>query len=150
MLYCNESDFEKHIRSLLSDEIVATCSAELTVLENKGITDIVIYRDGHSPALFFIELKYAKDMIGVSEGIQSEILLNRPHYMERHLMWLIGSQDHEGVYWFLNSNEILEYVSKINLDKENNISRRLFRHQGKFRFNREGLVTKLCDWLTLT
>ena len=149
MKFRSEDEFERHVRKLIASE-VATPSSDLTLLKYKGIADIVICRDNSSPAVFFIELKYAKDMIGVAEKIQSEILLKRPHYMENHFMWLIGSQDHEGECWFLNSEDLRKYVPKVDVDKENNISRHILRHQGKHKCSEEDLIGRLREWLEQT
>ena len=149
MKFGSECEFEAHVRKLLVSE-VATPHSGLTILEYRGITDIVICREIPSPAVFFIELKYAKDMIGVAEGIQSEILLKRPRYMDNHLMWLIGSQEYEGEFWFLNSEDLRKYVSNINIQKENNISRRILRHRGEYRGGEAYLIDRLIKWLEQT
>lgn len=148
MKFRNEKEFETHIRELLMSE-VATLDSGLTILDNKGVADILICREGFQPRIFFIELKYAKDMIEASEGIQSEILLRNPSYMDNHFMWLIGSQEHPGCYWLLDCHDIQKFVSKnINMRKPNNISRRLLSDAGRrYRFDEPELIEELCEWL---
>ncbi len=146
MAFRDEGHFERHIRRLLNSEVVPLCAAA-KVLKYKGIADVVICQDAEPPEVFFIEVKYAKDMIGVSEGIQSEILLKAPIYMDNHFLWLIGSQAHEGRYWLLRSDELRPYITTkpIDVRKENNISRYLFSQRRGL--DEKELVHRLLEWL---
>ena len=146
MTFPNENHFENHIRNVIKSEIAVRHSG-LEVLQYKGVADIIICRRDPAPeAVFFIEVKYAKDMISVSEGIQSEILFRRPAYIKDHLLWLIGSEKHEGRYWLLKSSELARYVPNINrnLSIQNNISRDIFRSRG---LTKSELVKRLRGWL---
>ena len=146
MAFRDECHFEQHIRKLLKSEVVPLAAAA-KVLKYKGVADIIICQDAEPPEVFFIELKYAKDMIGVSEGIQSEILLKAPIYMDDHFLWLIGSQAHEGKYWLLRSDELCPYITTKPIDvcKENNISKRLFcKRPG---LDEKELVSCLVEWI---
>ena len=146
MVFRDEESFENHIRDIIRSEI-ATRHSGFTVLRYRGVTDIIICRRTPAPeAVFFVEVKYAKDMISVSEGIQSEILFRRPAYIKDHLLWLIGSNKHEGQYWLLDSSELAEYVPNIkhNLSIQNNISRDVFRSRG---LTKSELIKRLREWL---
>ena len=143
--FTDEMDFERHIRDVLKSK-VEMHAPEIRVLENKGIADIIVCREGDRPAIFFIELKYAKDMIGVSEGIQSEVLDTRPTYIDSHMMWLIGSNMHGGQYWLLDSAGLREYITnEIDIKKENNISRYIFRRLPAI--DEPELVRRLQNWM---
>ena len=155
----NEKEFEHHIRDLLEYEISAH-EPSIRILESKGIADIVICRDGVSPAIFFIEVKYSArtpsgelNPISVSEGIQSEILKERPKYLERHFLWLLGSgrRSCADYYWLLTSRELLPYITTKPLGEENNISLNIFRGSGrKYRLDAEELSISLGDRLMQT
>ena len=144
MTFNSEEDFENHIRELLESEI-ATPRCGFTILKNRGIADIIICRESPQ-AVFFIEVKYARDMISVNEGMQSEILSAKPPYINDHFRWLIGSEKHGGQYWLLDSSELAEYVPNIkhNRSIQNNISRRIFWQGG---LTRAELANRLREWL---
>ena len=137
MTFNSEKDFENHIRELLESE-VAMPQSGFAILENSGIADIIVCRET-PPAVFFIEVKYAKDMISVTEGIQTEILSKIPPYIGDHLMWLIGSNEHDGRYWLFDSSELVRLVSDAN-----NISRTIFYRGG---LTRTELANRLREWL---
>lgn len=142
-----EMDFERHIRDVLKSK-VETHAPEIRILEYKGIADIIVCREGDRPAIFFIELKYAKDPISASKGIQSEVLSTRPTYIDNHMMWLIGSSDkmHVGQYWLLDSAGLREYITnEIDIKKENNISRYIFRRLPAI--DEPELVRRLQNWM---
>ena len=144
MTFNSEEDFENHIRGLLESEI-AMPRCGFTILKNRGIADIIICRESPQ-AVFFIEVKYAKDMISVNEGMQSEILSTRPPYINDHFRWLIGSEKHDGQYWLLDSSELAEYVPNIKRNRsiQNNISRRIFWQGG---LTKAKLANRLREWL---
>ena len=145
MAFCNEKDFENHIRELLESEIV-TPHCGLTMLEYTGVADIIVCRK-KPQAVFFIEVKYEKGTngISVSEGIQSEVLSKMPPYINDHFMWLIGSQRCDGRYWLLDSSELVKFVPTIDLTKQNNIGLRIFRE--RLGLTREELVNQLRERL---
>ena len=144
MTFNGEEDFENHIRELLESEIAMPLCG-FTILKNRGIADIIICRESPQ-AVFFIEVKYAKDMISVNEGMQSEILSTRPPYINDHFRWLIGSEKHDGQYWLLDSSELAEYVPNIKRNRsiQNNISRRIFWQGG---LTKAKLANRLREWL---
>ena len=144
MTFNSEEDFENHIRELLESEI-AMPSCGFTILKNRGIADIIICRE-NPQAVFFIEVKYAKDMVSVNEGMQSEILSTTPPYINDHFRWLIGSEKHDGQYWLLDSSELAEYVPNIKRNRsiQNNISRKIFWQGG---LTRAELANRLREWL---
>ena len=145
MTFNSEEDFENHIRELLESEIAAMPRCGFTILKNRGIADIIICRE-NPQAVFFIEVKYAKDMISVNEGMQSEILSTRPPYINDHFRWLIGNDKHDGQYWLLDSSKLAEYVPNIkhNRSIQNNISRRIFWQGG---LTKAELANRLREWL---
>ena len=144
MTFNSEEDFENHIRELLESEI-AMPRCGFTILKNRGIADIIICRESPQ-AVFFIEVKYARDIISVNEGMQSEILSTTPPYINDHFRWLIGSDKHDGQYWLLDSSELAEYVPNIKRNRsiQNNISRRIFWQGG---LTKAELANRLREWL---
>lgn len=155
----NEAGFENHIRNLLRNEGVVR-EAGIRLLASKGIADIVICRDYAPPAIFFIEVKYASltrsgelNSISASEGIQSEILKERPSHLENHFLWLLGSQVHPGCYWLLTSSELLPFITAkpLSVEKMNNISLNIFRGNGRgYKLDARDLAVSLGDWLRQT
>ena len=157
--FTGEKEFEQHIRDLLEYEISVRESG-IRILDTKGIADIVICRDYAPTAIFFIEAKYASrtpsgelNSISVSEGIQSEILKERPEHLENHFLWLLGSQSYAGYYWLMTSGELLPYITTkpLSVVKMNNISLNIFRDSGrKYRLNEGELTHYLGNWLSRT
>jgi len=157
--FANEKEFEQHIRDLLEEEMSVRESG-IQILDSKGIADIVICRDDFPSAIFFIEVKYSSrtrsgepNSISVSEGIQSEILKERPEHLENHFLWLLGSSSRScaGYYWLMTSRQLLPYITTNPLGVENNISLRIFRGGGiKYRLNKENLSIYLGNWLSRT
>ena len=155
--FASEKEFEQHIRDLLK-RTVATQESGYQILESKGISDIVICREGAHSAIFFIELKYSSrtpkgelNTIDVSEKIQSEILLKRPEHLDSRFMWLLGSASCEGDYWLMNSENLLPHITTnpLTVEKMNNISLKIFRGEANnHKFNEEGLIDWLRYWLT--
>lgn len=137
MTFRDEKDFENHIRELLESEI-AMQDLGFTILKYTGIADIIICRE-NPQAVFFIEVKYAKDMMSVTEGIQTEILSKMPPYIDNHLIWLLGSEKHDGQYWLLDSSEMVRFVSDAH-----NISRTIFYRGG---LTKTELANRLREWL---
>lgn len=153
MIFDSELDFENHLREIIGSRITSK-NSYIYALEYKTIGDIVIVRDGPSPAIFFLEVKYYQDVkgrIGIGtrdgKGIQPEILLRRPAYLESHLRWIIGSDTHNGGgYWFVNSENLLQFISGGYIGKkQNNIQKGLFRKCPSI--DRDQLVEELKRWL---
>ena len=153
MTFTNESAFEDHLRAVIDSRITSENPC-IYALRYKTVGDIVIMRDGASPAIFFLEVKYyqsSKGRIGFGTssgtGIQPEILLKRPAYLESHLRWVMGSDTHKGAgYWLVTSDVICQFVSGGTIGKkQNNIQEGLFR--GHPSVNESQLVEQLKRWL---
>lgn len=148
----NEASFEHHIRELI-DSCIVQQSREIIMLENKTIGDIVICREGNSPAIFFIEVKYYKpyERIGIGgrkgTGIQPEILKKRPIYLEANLRWLFGQSINGKLeYWLVRSETVCSYLAGGRIgEKQNNIRDALLNDTP--RINEEDLVRVLRNWL---
>ena len=147
----NESAFEIHLRELIASEV---SEPEFSVLDYKTVADIIICRNGVKPGIFFIEVKYfqlSKGRLGfgniVGEGIQPEILVKRPAYLESNLRWLLGSNLHgDGAYWFVASEVLRQYVAGGSIGKkQNNIQEALFRNISPK--NEEKIKFEIGDWL---
>ncbi len=151
--FASESDFEDHLRWVVNSRITSE-NPRVYALRYKTVGDIIIVRDGASPAIFFLEIKYyqsSKGRIGFGTssgaGIQPEILLKRPAYLESHLRWVIGSDTHKGAgYWFVTSDVISQFVSGGAIGKkQNNIQEALFRKHPSI--SEGDLVEQLKKWL---
>ena len=132
--FASEQEFEKHLRRFINSHVLSGNSG-LRTLQGKAIGDIVIVRDGPSPALFFLEVKYRRASnarLGFGDatggGIQAEILKERPAYLETHLRWVIGSDAHIGRYWLIAAKVMAKFAAGGSIGpKQNNIQQRLFR-----------------------
>ena len=51
--FANESEFEKHLRKIIKSRITSK-NPNVYALRHKTVGDIVIVRDGASPAMFFL------------------------------------------------------------------------------------------------
>jgi hypothetical protein len=156
MIYADEKAFEVKLRRLIA-ETVCKNSPQVAVLDYKTVGDIIIARDGDSPALFFLEAKYYQQKNGrigfgngVGEGIQPEILKRRPAYLENHLRWVLGSDSHgDGSFWLVSSEMLRNYVAGGVVGvKQNNIKEALFREVPSL--IEEALVRELEVWLVRT
>ena len=153
MAFANESAFEDHLRRLI-DSRIASENPSVCALCHKTIGDIVIVRDGRSPAVFFVEVKYHQSSsgrvgIGTSSGagIQTEILLKRPAYFETHLRWVIGSDTRRSnEFWFVTSDTLCRFMSGGSIgQKQNNMQVRLFRECPSV--DEDQLVDQMKTWL---
>ena len=149
----NERAFEDHLREIIASRITSEIPS-VYALEHKTVGDIVIIRDGTSPAMFFLEVKYfqlSKGRLGVGTGsgggIQPEMLKRRPAYLETNLRWVLASDSHSGNgYWLATSDVICQYVAGGAIgDKQNNIQERLFRQHPSI--DRSQLTHELKRWL---
>jgi len=149
----SEADFEAYIRKRIQEQVTAY-HPEIYAMENKKAVDILICKDGPSPSLFFLEIKFHRDKhgrlgfgSGKGLGFQPEILLRRPTFFERNLRWVVGSEAHEpGKILFLSNSQILEFVAGGGVGpKFNNIQKRIFR-EGPW-LNEDEFVLTLQDWL---
>ena len=155
MVFANESAFEDHLRRLIDSHITSE-NPSVYALCHKTIGDIVVVRDGTSPAVFFVEVKYhqpSKSRVGIGTsygaGIQPEILLKRPVYFETHLRWIIGSYTcRNNQFWFVTSDTLSRFISGGSIGKkQNNIQLRLFRDCPSI--DEDQLVGQLRSWLLL-
>ena len=153
MTFANERAFEGHLRNIIDSHIRSEIP-NVYALENKTVGDIVILRDGTSPALFFLEVKYfqlSKGRLGFGTGsgggIQPEILKRRPTYLEAHLRWVFASDYHGGKgYWLATSDVVCQFIAGREIGrKQNNIQERLFRQHPSI--DRTQLVQELKRWL---
>lgn len=135
MVYKNETEFEKRIRSLIAKNI-SKRYPEIYVLDSKKAVDIVICKEAPSPKLFFIEVKYHKKGVRLGfghakgNGFQPEILSRHPRYFESHLKWALASETHPKKIWFLPSNTIRQYLAGGKIGpKFNNIQKRIYDEQ---------------------
>jgi len=150
----NESEFEAHIRELLDPSIAAP---QFVILDYKTVADIIICRNEPRPGIFFIEVKYfqlSKGRLGFGnnkgQGIQPEMLVKRPDYLETNVRWLLGSDSHdEDGYWLITSEVLRGYVSGGFIGKkQNNIQEALFREVPAL--DRDGVVAGITEWLRNT
>ena len=61
VLWVNEFDCENKIRELLCENVLPLCcesQIDIHILVNKGVADIIIYKNGDYPKLFFLEVKH--------------------------------------------------------------------------------------------
>ncbi len=156
MSYANEAELERAVRDIITTNI---CSSEpdLKLLDHKTVGDIILTREGPSPAIFFLEAKYyqlQKGRLGFGNnkgvGIQPEILTKRPAYLETHLRWVIGSEYHDGQgYWLVTSETLCRYVAGgVIGPKQNNIQEALFRDVVSL--NEANFLQELRQWLLHT
>lgn len=157
MRFSNETEFENFLRNLIKENIVEI-DDQFIVFENKNLADIVIFRNGENPAIFFVEVKHNKETmnrLGVGgrngSGYQPEILKKRPDYLESHLTWVLYSEEHdnEGIV-MVNSKTLTEnYISGgIVGDKYNGINKQIF--QNETGLDEVQFIEKLTDWLNTT
>lgn len=156
MAFVNEADYEAHIRGLITSHITDR-DPDIFALQYKTVGDIVLCREGNSPAIFFIEIKYfqlEKGRLGFGNGtgagIQPEMLIKKPAYLESHLRWLLGSDAHEGAgHWFVTSEKIRKYVAGGSIGKkQNNIQEALFREVPSL--SEDQVVVEIYNWMLNT
>lgn len=152
MTFANESAFEEHLRRIIGSRITYE-NPTVYALRNRTVGDIVIMRDDTPPAVFFLEVKYyqaSKGRLGFGTGsgggIQLEILIRRPAYLETHFRWAIANDSQCGRTWFVTSDVVCQFVAgrKIGM-KHNNIQKRLFREHPSI--DETQLVSELKRWL---
>jgi len=129
---------ENEIRKLISEKVIPLCydnSVAIEMMEKKTVSDIVIFRNTPVPRMFLIEVKSYKSTNGrigfggKGEGIQPEILIKRPKYLEEHMRWVF-CQENDDFYYVLTNDECCEYIAgdRIGLDKQNNFRLSLFKN----------------------
>ena len=149
----NERAFEDHLRRIIHLHITSEFP-HIYALRHKTIADIVVLRDGASPAMFLLEVKYfqlSKGRLGIGtgsgSGIQPEILKGRAAYLETHLRWVFASDYHAGSgYWLATSDVVRQFIAGGAIGrKQNNIQEDLFRQRPSI--NKTQLVRELKRWL---
>ena len=155
MTFASESAFEDHLRQIIESHITSE-NPTVYALQHKAVGDVVIARDGASPAMFFLEVKYfqlSNGRLGFGSGsgggIQPEILIKRPAYLETHFRWAIASDSHSG-YWFVASDVMVpQFVSGgvVEMTKQNNIRTRLFDDHPSI--DQGQLIQELKRWLLI-
>lgn len=147
----NESEFENHIRQDIISNLLST--KEIFKLFNfKKAVDILIAKNGISPKLFFIEIKYHKKNHGrlgfgqgKGAGFQPEVLKVKTGYFENNMRWILGHEDSEE-YWFVDNNTIRQYLNGDKVgEKYNGIKIKFFREVPSI--SEETLIIKLNNWL---
>lgn len=149
----SEREFEGHLREMIARELVQN-DPNLHVLDFKKAVDIVLCRNGQNPAAFFIEVKYHKkyhSRIGIGHGsgggFQPEVIDKKYDFFDRHMRWIIGSDDY-GIQKFILADNmtIRQYLSGGTIGaKHNNIQLR-FLKEAKW-LTRPDLVVALRDWV---
>ena len=156
MIFDTELEFENHLRKIIKYRITSKYP-DIIVLKSKTIGDIVIMRNGPSPAIFFVEVKYYQKSSGrlglgdrFGKGMQPEILRKRPAYMESNLRWIIGSDTHDGAgYWFICSDTVAKFISGESIGKkQNNIREKLLQEHPSI--DEDQLVEQMMRWLVST
>ena len=154
--FSSEAHFESHLREILAEDITSRTPI-IHALKHKTVGDIVLCREGESPSLFFLEVKYyqlQKGRLGfgngAGEGIQPEILLKAPAFLEYHLRWVLGSDHHPGKgYWMVSSEVLRKYLAGGAIGKkQNNLQEALFRNEPSY--DRAELSEALRGWLSGT
>jgi hypothetical protein len=148
----NEKDLETYMRKLIKERITAH-NPRIYALENKKAVDILICRDGDSPAIFFLEVKYYNKNHGrlgfggsSGRGFQPEILNKKPFYFEKQMRWVLGSNSLAGSVIIAESKTIRDYiVGKSIGTKFNNIRPDVFKKEKVL--NEDQLAKALTEWL---
>lgn len=154
MKFENETQFECYVRNVIEEDITSKFP-EIYALSSKKTVDIVICRDGKSPKVFFLEVKFHKKNHGrlgfgsrAGAGFQPEILSKEPAYFEQNLMWVLSNEDiTDGSLLLLNNQQLRGSVSGGAIgNKFNNIQKSVFKkHNWLYR---SGFSGELKKWLT--
>jgi len=153
MPFESETKFERHVRELLESEVLPKLQG-VSILGGKKGVDICLYRDGQSPAIFFIEVKYFNrsknhSMValgsGTGDGFQPATLSQQPEYLESHLRWVIGTAEND-LYYYLSTVQALPHLSGGVIGrKQNGFNRSIFtKEQG---LSRALFIESLTEWL---
>ena len=124
--FLKEDEFRDWVQKELELRLAVT---HYVVLKSKNVNDIVvcIQREDESIALF-VEVKYftaSKGRLGLGDGdgkgFQPEILTRRPTYFEKHVRWLIGSEQGRAV--LVSSDQLRRHAvgGVFKEGKQNNI-----------------------------
>lgn len=148
----SEKEFENRIRDIINSDIISG-NRNLVILDNQKTTDIMICRNGETPKIFFLEIKYYDSSHGrlgfghaEGKGFQPEILRKKPDYFQENMRWILGSKDKES-YYFVDNNTVLDFISGGSIDyKHNNIQTKIFNEIKGLKMNE--LRDKLIKWMT--
>ena len=127
MNFTSERDLECYVRTLIRDHVTSR-RKNIYALESKKVVDIVICRDGKTPGLFFLEIKYYKKRYGrlalgggVGKGFQPEIVRKKPRYFEKHLRWILATEEYpEAGILLVDSATIRQFAAGRELAKKHN------------------------------
>jgi hypothetical protein len=134
-----ESDFEDHIRKIISKKIIAG-KKHFTMFKNKDVVDIIICRNIFVPKIFFIEVKHyseTKGRIGFGKGdggglqpeILKSVLKNGAKYFDNNLIWVF-KREHDENYYVLKCKDCLKYIAADTIgEKQNNFKKSLFDNE---------------------
>ncbi len=147
-----EIEFENHIRQDILSEVLAS-KKEFKLFNFKKAVDVLIAKNGLSPKLYFIEIKYHKKNHGrlgfgqgKGAGFQPEVLKDKTTYFEENMRWILGHEDSEQ-YWIADNNTIRQYLNgdKVS-EKYNGIKIKFFREVQSI--SKVELITNLSNWFT--
>jgi len=147
----NESDFENYIRNNILSQSIPS-NQDYKLFNFKKAVDILIAKNGVSPKLFFIEIKYHKKNHGrlgfgqgKGAGFQPEVLKEKTDYFENNMRWILGHEDSEE-YWFVDNSTIRQYLNGDKVgEKYNGIKIKFFREVSSI--SKENLIVELNNWL---
>ncbi|MEX2702324.1 MAG: hypothetical protein Q6368_004570 [Candidatus Baldrarchaeota archaeon] len=112
------------------------------------------FKDEESFRGWLIEVKYYRKShgrigIGTSngEGFQTEILMKKPAYIEKHMMWVLANENDKCL--FLSNDDIRKNCAggKIELGKQNNLSNNVFNKNESKLIDIRNIPTKIKDWI---
>lgn len=154
MKYFNsEKKFEQYLAMLIKRDI-SKAHPNIYALNAKKAVDLVICKNGKHPKLFFLEVKYFNknknhSMVGFGgakgTGFQPAVLKQQPDYFKKHLMWVMGSALHDGIY-FLDMCAVMKHLSGSSIGKKQNGFRRsIFDNEESL--DELQFIAKLKQWL---
>ncbi|MCO6147382.1 hypothetical protein [Flavobacterium sp. NRK1] len=149
----NESDFEKHIRQDILNNLVSN-NPNYKIFDFKKAVDILIARNNTNPALFFLEIKYHKinhGRLGFGHskggGFQPEVLKTNIDYFETNLRWILGHESSDK-YWFVDNSILRQYLNGNAVEeKYNGIKLKFFTEVEGYSIDE--LTSILSEWLGL-
>lgn len=149
--YKSELEFENYLRDILSNQIVNS-NKDLVLFDNKNLADIIVFRNGDDPKIFFIEVKLYKGTSGrigfrssEGKGFQPEILTKRPTYLEKNLKWILLNNETQQLI-LIDNDTIIKYISGDKIGKkQNNFQTKVFDETNNIL--EEKLLIDLEEWL---
>ena len=112
--FLKENEFRDWVQKELELRLAAT---HYVVLKSKNVNDIIVcVQRGDDSIALFVEVKYftaSKGRLGLGDGdgmgFQPEILTRTPTYFEKHLRWLIGSE--QGLAVLVSSDQLRRHAA---------------------------------------